>query len=966
MTPDEFISKWAKVLEPTAPVGAQERALYQQHFIDLCRVADHTLPLDADPKGEFFRFEKPVAKMSEGKGYADVWKRGHFGIEYKGPHGNLNKAYVQLKNYADSLENPPLLVVSDMRRIIIHTNFTSTIHKVYEIDYAELGKPENLSILRALFHSPESLRPGITRADVTKEAAAKFAELTSQLSARNNDSQEVAHFLNRLIFCMFAEDCGLLPDKYFIKALDACVDDPDSFVELLSSLFRAMAKGGRIGFTKIDWFNGGLFDTDTVIPLTRDEIISLRSAAKLNWAEIEPAIFGTLFERGLDPSKRSQLGAHYTDPETIMRIIHPVLAQPLEEEWAKYRAEISALLDKAAVASQKGGAATKLYTAAENIYKLYLERLDGFRVLDPACGSGNFLYLSLKTLKDFEKKVRAEASLFGFHPEALFHTGPHNLLGIEINPYAAELARVSVWIGELQWMIANGYGYSMNPILRTLDNIENRDALLNEDHSRSSWPAATVIVGNPPFVGGVKKRRELGNEYFTHLSNAYSDVVPDKCDLVCYWFEKARQALLDRKAERVGLVATNTIRQQGNRSVIKEIIESAQIYEAWTHQPWVNDGADLQVALICFANPSSIGMKQTLNGHAVAEIHADLRGSAVVDGNNLSTAVRLLQNTNQSFFGLSLAGKFVVEEALVLEWAGLPNPNGKPNSDVLKPFYNGNDITGRWGNRWVIDFGTSMSEAEASMYEKPFEYVKLHVQPVRALNRRPARANLWWKHGEARPGMRSMLKGHPRFIVTSEKSKHRFFQWLPATVAPEHRLVVFPRSDDTFFGILSSKIHVTWALEVGSALVDRPAYSTQTCFETFPFPGGMTPDLPASSYAANSKALKIAKAAKELADAREAYLNPPLWVSEIISPISGYPNKYIARPGFEEQIKERTLTNLYNESPHWLQLLHKELDKAVFDAYGWPATLSKEGILDHLFSLNKERAAEQDDTAPLC
>ncbi|WP_016970554.1 class I SAM-dependent DNA methyltransferase [Pseudomonas tolaasii] len=958
MTPDEFIQKWAKVLEPTAPEGAQERALYQQHFLDLCSLAGQRSPLVADPKGESFRFEKPVAKMSEGKGYADVWKRGHFGIEYKGPHGNLSRAYVQLKNYADSLENPPLLVVSDMRRIVIHTNFTSTVHKTYEIEYTEVDKPENLATLRALFHEPEKLRPGVTRADVTREAAAKFAELTSQLAERKHDAQDVAHFLNRLIFCMFAEDCGLLPDRCFYKAIEACVDDPHSFTEVISSLFRAMSKGGRVGYTKIDWFNGGLFDSDIVIPLTRDEIISLLHAARLDWSEIEPAIFGTLFERGLDPSKRSQLGAHYTDPETILRIIRPVISEPLEQEWEVDRAAIQELLDRASTASNKGGAATKFQTAAENIYKLYLERLDTFRVLDPACGSGNFLYLALKTLKDFEKKVRADAALLGFHPEALFHTGPHNLLGIEINPYASELARVSIWIGELQWMIANGYGYGKNPILKTLHNIENRDALLNADHSVASWPKTTVIIGNPPFVGGVKKRRELGNDYFTYLSNAYSSSVPNKCDLVCYWFEKARQALLNDDAVRVGLVATNTIRQQGNRRVIERIVSSASIYEAWTHQPWVNEGASLQVALVCFALPGGHSAIR-LNDESVAEIHADLRGSTVLGGNDLSTASRLLQNSGQSFFGLSLAGKFTINEKLANEWLTLPNPNGKPNSDVLKPLYIGSDITGRWNGRWVIDFGTSMTESQASMYEKPFEHVKLHVKDVRSANRRPARANMWWKHGEARPGMRAMLNGHSRFIVTSEKSKHRFFEWLPASVAPEHRLIVFPRSDDTFFGILSSSIHVTWALEVGSALEDRPAYATRTCFETFPFPDEMTPDIPASTYADNPKAQRIASAAAKLVEARENYLNPPMWIDRVPAKVPGYPDRIVAKPEFAAQLKERTLTNLYNTNPHWLELLQRDLDNAVFEAYGWPLGLSKNDIVDRLFALNQVRKLQE-------
>jgi type II restriction/modification system DNA methylase subunit YeeA len=343
-----------------------------------------------------------------------------------------------------------------------------------------------------------------------------------------------------------------------------------------------MREGGRIGFERVDWFNGGLFDDDSALPLTRDDIALVRDAAARDWAEIDPSIFGTLFERGLDPDKRSQLGAHYTDRDKITLIVEPVIIRPWLAEWATTRAEIEKLMRQAEIAGdldragRRGQAAqrTRLTNEANSLYRDFLDQLRAFRVLDPACGSGNFLYLALLALKDIEHRVAIEAETLGLARE-FPRIGPEAVKGIEINPYAAELARVTVWIGEIQWMRRNGFDVGRNPILKPLDTIECRDAILNPDGSEAQWPEADVVIGNPPFLGVRLLRAILGDEYVERLFNAYARRVSAEADLVVYWFVKAWQRIAGGSFQRVGLVGTNSIRGGPNRRILDAISRTA-------------------------------------------------------------------------------------------------------------------------------------------------------------------------------------------------------------------------------------------------------------------------------------------------------------------------------------------------------------------------------------------------------
>ena len=274
---------------------------------------------------------------------------------------------------------------------------------------------------------------------------------------------------------------------------------PDRFTDLAGALFQGMAKGGLVGFETVGWFNGGLFDDATALPLEKSDIDTVLAASNLDWSEIDPSILGTLFERGLDPGKRAQLGAHYTDRDKIMLLVEPVVIRPWLAEWKVEKAEIAADLERAE-AAKSPATRTKRRNEAERRYRTFLNRLRAFTVLDPACGSGNFLYLALQALKDLEHRVQFEAEALGFQ-RAFPEIGPANVKGIEINPYAAELARVSVWIGEIQWMRRNGFSEARDPILKPLDTIECRDAILTPDGAEPDWPKADVVIGNPPFLG---------------------------------------------------------------------------------------------------------------------------------------------------------------------------------------------------------------------------------------------------------------------------------------------------------------------------------------------------------------------------------------------------------------------------------------------------------------------------------
>ncbi len=921
LTPQQFVEKWR-------PIAVKEKSGYQEHFIDLCRLVGHPTPLESDATASSYGFEAGAAKQQGGQGWADVWKKGHFALEYKGKEANLDKAYQQLLQYRESLHNPPLLVVSDMERILIHTNFTNTVKQVYEITYESLLTPAGFSRLQQMFTNPEAFRVAVTTEQVTQEAAREFAKLAEHLRRWKHDPAEIAHFLIRLLFCLFSEDVGLLPQGMFSRLVEQTRRNSAAFSRQLTALFGEMASGGWFGADQIPHFNGRLFDTNRVLDLDSEALDVLVKVSKLDWSSIEPAIFGTLFERSLDPAKRSQLGAHYTSKDDILLIVEPVLMAPLRRRWAEVQAQARELETQREQAAPKQQA--RITSQMQELVTGFAGELAQVKVLDPACGSGNFLYVALKQLLDLEKAVITFAGELGL-TRPFPQVGPEQLRGIEINEYAHELAQITVWIGYIQWLRDNGFGHPSEPILKPLDTIRHMDAVLAFDENgqpyQPVWPEADVIIGNPPFLGDKKMRSELGDSYVEKLRQLYAGNVPGAADFVTYWFERSRSLINNNQVQRVGLLSTNSIRSGANQTILKKIKETGDIFMAWSDRPWILNGAAVRVSIVGFDGGSED--QKYLDGILTPTINADLSSHS-----NLSTAKPLPENRGLCFLGMMKAGPFDIDLETSQQMINAPlNPNGRPNSDVVKRRMGGQDVVKRPRDTWIIDFGVDTSEEEASFYELPFEYVKTHVKPLRNNNRRDGMRLRWWIHGEPRRGLRKAITNLQRVIVTPEVAKYRIFIWLSTDVIPDHKLHVFTRDDDYFFGVLQSHIHEIWSLAQGSWLGvgNDPSYSSSRIFETFPFPWA-----PGHEPADDPKAQAIAEAARELVARRDSWLNPA-----------------DASP---EELKQRTLTNLYNQRPTWLDNAHRRLDNAVFAAYGWPDTLADEEILEKLLELNQQRS----------
>ena len=505
--------------------------------------------------------------------------------------------------------------------------------------------------------------------------------------------------------------------------------------------------------------------------------------------------------------------------------------------------------------------------------------------------------------------------------------------GIEINPYAYELAQTTIWIGYIQWWRDNGFGLPEEPILKPLEAIRQMDAIMAYDADgkpvEPEWPEADVIVGNPPFLGSKKMRRELGEAYVNDLVRLYSDRLPPKSDLVCYWFERARELVEDRAGRRCGLLATQAIRNGLNRTVLDAIKQSGDIFMAYGDRLWILEGAAVQVSIVCFDDGTE--KNRELDGRRVEFINSDLTSAL-----NMTSARRLLENCGLAFSGTKKYGPFDINHSTAQELlAAVGNPNGRPNSDVVKPWVNGIDIAQSNRRMSIIDFGVDTTLEEAALYEKPFEYVARFVRPAREHDKDANTRDRWWLFQRPRPEMRAALAGLNRFIATPAVSKHRFFVWLNHPTVPDQQLAVIARSDDYFFGVLQSRLHEPWARANASQLRDAISgtrYTLTTTFETFPFPWP-----PGQEPADDPRVEAIAEAAQALVAQRDAWLHPA--------------------GASEAELQKRTLTNLYNARPTWLDLAHRKLDAAVLDAYGWPHDLSDKEILAHLLALNFERTA---------
>jgi len=1034
-----FIARWKAS-------GASERANYQLFLTELCELLCVEKPRPATDKVHeaSYNFERPV-EFNDGEGkittnFIDLYKQHCFVLEAKQGSDKaiiteaellgagriktktgtatrdtrnwereMKKAKEQALRYARSLPSsegwPPFLVVVDVgfcidlysdfaRQGKTYVPFPDPIN--YRIPLADLGKPEVQQQLRLLFTNPVELDPAKRAAKVTRELAERLAKLAALLEQSGHTPEQAAGFLMRCLFTMFAEDVQLLPERSFTILLQDYKDNLEILPQALQSLWQNMDSGGFDAGLRstIPQFNGFLFKNPEALPLTAAQLDLLILASKADWADVEPAIFGTLLERALQPRERHKLGAHYTPRAYVERLVMPTVIEPLREEWEAARTASAILETKD---DDEG--------ALKEIEKFH-RRLCSVKVLDPACGSGNFLYVTLEHLKRLEGEVVEYINHFprqlGLDMTGGYTVNPGQLLGLEINPRAAAIADVVLWIGYLQWHFrTHGHAKRLeNPILRQYRNIIQQDAVLSyierkprldadgnaitrwDGHTSKAhpvtglevpdetaqipvydylnpkpteWPQADFIVGNPPFIGNKKMRERLGDGYVEALRHTYEDVIPESADFVMYWWHKAAELVRSEETDKFGFITTNSIRQTFNRRVLEKHMQGRiplSIVFAIPDHPWVDseDGAAVEIAM-------TVGVKGEKNGRQLIvksrkkteslEIEVEFNETLgkiqpnLVVGAEVSSAIPLKANINLSNPGVKLHGAgFIITEEDAIE-LGLGRIEYLDNH--IRNYRNGKDLTDKPRKVKVIDLYGLKSEEVRLKFPEVYQWVFQRVKPERDHNNRESRKENWWLFGETNPKLRSMLSGLKRYITTVTTAKHRFFQFLEIDILPDDALVNIASDDSFILGILSCKIHVFWALATGSNLGgNTPRYIKTTCFETFPFPN-----------CTEEEKKKIRCIAEQLDSHRKQrqVQHPTLTITDMYNVLEKLRNG-AAINAKEQTIHEQGLISI-------LLQLHTELDTAVTAAYGWPPSLTEEEILEKLVALNKERAAEE-------
>lgn len=987
-------------------------------------------------------FERPVtftyADGSSSAGRVDCYRRGCFVAESKKNRASVGserfsrsliEAHSQAQNYVRALPpeegRPPFLLVIDVGTVIeVYAEFSRSggtyipfpDPRSHRISLADLRRPEVRERLRLIWTDPNRLDPTRVSAKVTAEVSAQLARLAKSLEEAGNSASSVAAYLTRALFSMFAEDVGLLPADSFLGLLKAHREEPATLQHMLEGLWNDMDRGGfsnGLAQTVLK-FNGKLFkgghEANYSLLLTSAQIDLLIAAAKADWRQVEPAIFGTLLERALSPTERHALGAHYTPRAYVERLVLPTVMEPLREEWANARAAALLLVNEANELDSKKQSKAKLLEARDAIRQFH-HRLCTLRVLDPACGSGNFLYVTLEHLKRLEGEVFNELDALGDNQAKLSFEGEsvtlQQLLGIELNPRAAALAELVLWIGFLQWQIRNfGNTGVAEPVIHNYGNIENRDAVLAWDERveqlgedgkplmrwdgvtrklhpvtgalvpddsaqcpqwrydgarKATWPEADFIIGNPPFIGAAPMRAALGTGYVEALRRAWPEV-PESADFVMFWWTHAGALVTAGNVKRMGLITTNSLRQTFNRRVVQSALEKANtLLFAIPDHPWVDgaDGAAVRISMTVLESGGAEGRLLTVikeaAGHdgevmvALEEqrgaIHADL-----TIGVNLTAAAPLMANSNLSNRGVQLFGSgFIVthDQAMALLSATPPTTSAVSRASIIRDYRHGRDLTDRPRGVQVIDaFGMTANELRVQ-HPGVYQWLLDRVKPERDQNNRATYRDNWWTFGEPRRTLRAQLAGLPRYIATVETAKHRLFQFLDAAVLPDNMLVAIAVDDPYVLGVLSSRVHIVWALANGATLEDRPRYSKTRCFETFPFPGadtGLTAQL----------ATKIGALAEQIDMHRKTQqsLHPSVTLTGMYNVLEKL------RVGGALTAKDKELHELGLVGI--LRSMHDELDSAVLAAYGI-ADLSgaTPAILAHLSELNSRRRAQE-------
>ncbi|QJD77817.1 class I SAM-dependent DNA methyltransferase [Spirosoma rhododendri] len=1047
MTYPEFETRWKNS-------GGAERANYAGFLQDLCDLIGVTRPdpMTANPAEDAYVIERPVEFNDNGKrstGRIDLYKRGCFVLETKQgtdtPDGQkaaeraelglptekrrkghavrgsakwqqmMQTARQQALGYVRALpadEPRPLFVlVADVGYCIdVYSNFAGVGDQFvpfpdqtrYRIPLARLADKETRELLRQIWTDPRELDPSRRAARVTRELAGYLANLSAQLERAGHAPDLVAQFLMRCLFTMFSEDVGLIPKESFTGMLRqyAQPDLRDFLPDALQTLWHTMDTGGFSPDLKarLRKFNGKLFHDARALPLSADQIALLQKAAEADWTAVEPAIFGTLLERALDPRERHSLGAHYTPRRYVERLVLPTVLEPLRREWAAAQAAAAQLLNE----GKEKPARAEL--------ERFLRRLTSIKILDPACGSGNFLYVTLEHLKRLEGEVLAAINSYGVTALLNLSGGttisPRQLLGLELNPRAAAIADVVLKIGYLQWHLrTHGMSELPSPLLDEYENIHQQDAVLQhgppvarvdangqpvtrwdgittklhpvtgqpvpDETARvtvndypnprpAEWPQADYIVGNPPFVGNKYMRDALGDGYTEALRKTYKGKVPESADLVMYWWYKAAEHVKQGNTERFGLITTNSLKQTFNRRTMQPFLDGDKstlvLTFAIPDHPWVEgtDGAAVRIAMTVVEPKSNVvinGNLLTVQSESVpvGDDAADVmfvarQGQILSDltiGAALDSVYPLRSNKDISNNGVKLHGSGFIVTAEKATELGIGRIDGIEK--YIKHYRNGKDLTDKPRNVLVVDlFGLSEQDV-LQKYPTLYQHVYEFVKPEREHNERSSRKDKWWIFGEPNPKLRQMVASLPRYIATVVTAKHRVFQFLEESILPDDALAIIALNDAYYLGVLSSKIHVSWALAAGSDLGgNTPRYTKTRCFDPFPFPD-----------AAPQQQARIRELAEQL-DAhrkRQQAAHPTLTLTDLYNVVEKL------KAGESLSTKEQTINQQGLASV--VLSLHQQLDTAVSDAYGWLDNLPDSEILTRLVRLNHERAAEE-------
>jgi hypothetical protein len=1051
----KFITRWSEA-------EAAERANYGLFLTELCDLLGVARPdpATADTETNAYVFERAVTFHHRGStktstGRIDLYKRDCFVLEAKqyaaakksepaelsfdltddAPKSSkiargsaawdraMLEALSQADRYARSLpdgENPPpFLIIVDVGHVIeLYADFTQKGKnylpfpdaRSHRIKLADLANPDLRERLRLVWTTPLALDPSKRAAAVTREVAGYLAELAKSFEKRH-EPKLVAEFLSRCLFCMFAEDVGLLPKNSFHDLLESVKTDTGAFVPLVEALFEDMNQG-RFSILlkkKLLHFNGGLFASAKALPVTGTQLGLLRKAASLEWRHVEPAIFGTLLERALSPDERHKLGAHYTPRAYVERLVLPTVIEPLRDEWAAIRIAAVTL-------AQRGD----LKAAKAEVTKFHAQ-LCAVRVLDPACGSGNFLYVALEQMKRLEGEVINLLRDLGDDTDFLNLQGatvdPHQFLGLEINERAAALAELVLWIGYLQWHFrVHGETSPAEPVLKKFNNIECRDAVLAYDKkefakgpdgktkfvwdrksyktdpvtgrdvpdetrvrpldtfvnpSPAKWPEAEFIVGNPPFLGASRMREDLGDGYTETLRAAYPKM-PESADFVMFWWHKAALETLAGRTRRFGFITTNSIRQTFNRRVVQAAMDDGlYLTFAIPDHPWIDatECAAVRIAMSVGASmkPAPEAKLQRVTIETANEetgeneVQLDLAfgtvGADFTAGANVSGTVALLANGQLCHEGVKPHGMgFVVtkEQAASL---GLGKAPGLENH--IRPYFNGRDMADAPRGVWIIDLFGLTEEFIRKNYPKVYEHVLLSVKPERDVNARSTYRDNWLIFGEPRREMRPALDVCSRFIVTVKTSKRRFFQFVEKGSIPDSKLIVFATDDPFHLGVLNSHIHLAFALAAGSWLGfgNDPTYVKSASFEKFPFPD-----------CTEKQKAKIRALAEELdAHRKHAQSKHGLGLTDIYNVLEKVRAAHgrVGESRTADSHNPNTVLSTKDKAIHdaalvsTLKQLHDDLDAAVADAYGWPWPLTDAEILEKVVALNTARAAEE-------